>query len=165
MNSLLLAFILGSAVQDQETVIAKGDDFYQIGNYKAALKKYIEAAEIKIFEVPSVYLFPKIASTYLKLNNISEAKFYIEKSYIIANIQFGYILCKENSRTVEWKNGVELVGKAPRAAAEDFCGEGYEYLYKSDNVEGMALSANYLIEYMKVSEEFKKRGINISKFK
>ena len=160
---LFLGFGLNAVNQDE--IIAKGDAFYNSGKYNLALKEYKKANRIDVFEVPKVYLFPRLAITYLKLNKIPEAKELIGKAYIVANIQHGLILCKEDPDRLEWKNGSLIAGKIPNAVEKEFCGFGYEYLYKSDTLEGQALSAQYLLEYISASKEFTAAGIKLSNFK
>ena len=165
MKTSFLLLIFGFSAISQDSIIARGDAFYKAGNYNSALIEYSKANKIRLFEVPQVYLFPKLALTYLKLKKITEAKAFISKAYIVANIQYGLILCKEDPDRLEWKNGIPLAGDIPMSVEKEFCGVGYEYLYMSDNIEGRALSAQYLLEYIGASKEFAAAGVKIPYFK
>jgi tetratricopeptide (TPR) repeat protein len=165
MNSLMILLLCVTSSLNQESIIAKGDAFYKTGNYISALTQYNKANKIKKFEVPQVYLFPKLALTYLKLKRIDEAKIYISKAYIVANIQYGLIICREDEGRLEWNNGKPLLGKIPTEVEKEFCGVGYEYLYKGGNIEDRTLSAQYLLEYINASKEFNAARVDILNFK
>ncbi len=133
---------------------------WKTGGFWQRIKILSASSRLKLFEIPNVYLLPKMAIADKKTGNSKLANIYLERSRIIAEIQFGFLQCAKDADHLIDKSGNIITSSETAWAVHAFCGEGYEYLYDRSSLDGYLWPANFLLDYDKAKQFLDSAGEN-----
>lgn len=146
--------------KEYDSLAAKAELAGKQGNFGSELKYYQRAARLKLFEIPNVYLLPKMAIAAKKTGNSKLANIYLERSRLIAEIQFGFLQCAKDANQLIDKSGKIITSSETAWTVHAFCGQGYEYLYDRSSLDGYLWPANFLVDYDKAKQFLDSAGEN-----